>query len=207
MVPLAHPSPHSKRHLDRFGHFCTAAEHWQFDRIARWHQCAHYVTHASLGPSESTTQMASRSVQPLLHSWQQSIVGHAFPIKISPWHGSLAHPRPQSKWHHDWFSQLCTANSTVSLGMRRHVLSPKNRTFTLGNLDPPSNTWFLGPPSPYPKQFSCFCTADRSVPILYNGRFLPPSKLPLPMGGSWPHLIHGSLGPPESSTHTASWSV
>jgi len=34
-----------------------------------------------------------------------------------------------------------------------------------------------------------------------------PSKLPLLMGGSGPHLIHGSLGPTKSSTQTASWSV
>jgi len=47
----------------------------------------------------------------------------------------------------------------------------------------------------------------QSVPILYNGTPLPPSKLPLPMGGSGHHLIHGSLGPPESSTQTASRSV
>jgi len=32
--------------------------------------------HASLGPSKSTKQMASRSVQPILHSSQQSVVGH-----------------------------------------------------------------------------------------------------------------------------------
>ena len=41
-------------------------------------------------------------------------------------------------------------------------------------------------PSPQPKrhldQFSRFCTAYCSVPILYNGLTLPPSKLPLPMG-------------------------
>ena len=29
---------------------------------------------------------------------------------------------------------------------------------------------------------------------------LPPSKLPSPMGDLHPHLIHGSLGPPESLT-------
>jgi len=44
--------------------------------------------------------------------------------------------------------------------------------------------------------------------ILYNGMPLPPpSKLPIPMGDLEPHLIHGSLGSPESSTQTASWSV
>jgi len=49
----------------------------------------------------------------------------------------------------------------------------------------------------------------QSAPILYNtmGRPFPPSKLPLSMGRSGPHLIHGSLGPPEPSTQMASWSV
>ena len=32
--------------------------------FARWSQCAPHLTHASLGPAESTTQTASRSVQP-----------------------------------------------------------------------------------------------------------------------------------------------
>ena len=31
-----------------------------------------------------------------------------------------------------------------------------------------------------------------------------PQKLPLPLGGLDPHLIHGSLGPPKSHTQTAS---
>ena len=34
-----------------------------------------------------------------------------------------------------------------------------------------------------------------------------PINLPLPMGDLNPHLIHGSLGPPKSSTTTASWLV
>jgi len=43
---------------------------------------------------------------------------------------------------------------------------------------------------PRPKRhldwFSHFCTTHCSVPILYNGRPLSPSILPLPMGGSGP---------------------
>ena len=34
------------------------------------------VTHASFGPPESTTQTASRSVKPFLHSSRQSVVAH-----------------------------------------------------------------------------------------------------------------------------------
>jgi len=39
------------------------------------------------------------------------------------------------------------------------------------------------------------------------GRLNFPSKLPLPIGDLNLHLIHSSLGPPESSTQTASRSV
>jgi len=49
-------------------------------------------------------------------------------------------------------------------------------------------------------------SSQQSVPILYNG---PPLKLVPYFGGSRPHLIdlHGSFGPPESSTQTTSRSV
>jgi len=48
----------------------------------------------------------------------------------------------------------------------------------------------------------------QGVSILYNGTPLSPFKLPLPMGGDLdPHVIDGSLGPPESSTQMASQSL
>ena len=78
----------------------------------------------------------------------------------------------------------------------------------------PSNTWFLGPirahsPNGISIGSAAFYTDDRKVSlyILYNGTPLSPSKLPLPMGDLDPHLMHGSPGPPESSTQTASRSV
>jgi len=46
----------------------------------------------------------------------------------------------------------------------------------------------------------------RSVSIVYNGLRVPPSKLPLPMLASGPHVIRGSLGPPESGTQMVTWS-
>jgi len=70
--------------------------------------------------------------------------------------------------------------------------------------------------SPHPKshldRFSHFCIAhDKESLILYNGSSLSPWKLPFYMRGSGPppqpRLIHGSLGPPESSTQSASQSV
>jgi len=46
----------------------------------------------------------------------------------------------------------------------------------------------------------CPCTLQWDAPS-------PPSKLPIPMGDLGPHLIQGSLSPPQSSTQTASRSV
>jgi len=43
--------------------------------------------------------------------------------------------------------------------------------------------------------------------ILCNGPPLTPSKLPILVGDLEPHLVHGSLGPPKSSTQTASRSA
>jgi len=41
------------------------------------------------------------------------------------------------------------------------------------------------------------------VPMLYNGTPHPPQKCPFPWGDMDLHLIHGSLGSPESSTQMA----
>ena len=76
----------------------------------------------------------------------------------------------------------------------------------------PSNTWFPQPIRAHnrngiPIGSSVF--AQMTVVSLYftMGRPFSPKNLPLPMGGSGPHLIHGSPGPPKSSTHTAARSV
>jgi len=77
---------------------------------------------------------------------------------------------------------------------------------------PPSNTCLLALSQVHPKRhldrFSRFCTAHgrASVPILYSGR-PPPQNCSFPWGHVGPHLIHGSLGPPECSTQMASRSV
>ena len=68
---------------------------------------------------------------------------------------------------------------------------------------PKSNTCFLGPtwdhiPNKISISSAIFLHSSwHRVPILYNGPLFP-SKLPLHMGRSGPHLIHGSLGPSES---------
>jgi len=50
---------------------------------------------------------------------------------------------------------------------------------------------------------SRICTPHGSVPILYNGPPLFVLKISLPWGSA-PHLIHGSLGPPDSAPQMAS---
>jgi len=49
-------------------------------------------------------------------------------------------------------------------------------------------------------------TAAAKLPLLLNGPDNP-LKLPVPLGDLHPHLIHGSLGPPEFSSKRARRSV
>jgi len=105
---------------------------------------------------------------------------------------------PQTKRHLDQFSCFCTVHSRVSLGMIRHVLSSKSCPFTSGDLDPHLTHDSSGASQPTTRTASWSVqpflhSSPHSVPILYNGPPLPPSKLPLHMGYLDPHLIHGSL--------------
>ena len=82
------------------------------------------LIHASLGPPESKSQMASGSVQPFLRSSPQSVLilydGLPLPPSKLPLpmgdldthltHGSLGPPESSSKQHHDQFSHFCTAH-------------------------------------------------------------------------------------------------
>ena len=90
----------------------------------------------------------------------------------------------------------------------------KNCPFPLGDLNLHLAVGFFEPirahnPKQHLHRFSRLCRADRSVVLYFTMGcpFPPPSKLPIPMGDLDPHLIHGSLGPPESSIETASQSV
>jgi len=70
----------------------------------------------------------------------------------------------------------------------------------------------LGPSEPITQMASrsvlSFLHNDHRVSLYFTmGRTFPPSKLLLTMGDLDPHLTHGSLGPPESSTQRASRSV
>jgi len=68
----------------------------------------------------------------------------------------------------------------------------------------PSNTWFLWPiPAHNPNGMLIgsvvFAHMTAECPYILHWDAPFPSKLLLPMGRSRPHLIHGSLGPLESS--------
>jgi len=58
----------------------------------------------------------------------------------------------------------------------------------------------------HPDRFSRFCTAHCRVSRYFTMAISPP-KLPLPIGGSGPHLIHGTHSPPESPSQMASQSA
>jgi len=79
----------------------------------------------------------------------------------------------------------------------------QNCPFKWGDLDPHVTHDALGPCKPTtqtaPQSVQpCLHRWPRCVPILYNGLPVSSSKLPLPMLASGPHVIQGSLGPPES---------
>jgi len=54
---------------------------------------------------------------------------------------------------------------------------------------------------------SCLHSSRQRVVIFHSGVIVPRFKIAPSIGDLNPHLIHGSLGPPESSTQTASRSV
>ena len=79
-LPCACPNPHPKQQLDRFSRFCTACRRvtlYTLQCVAHfplqscplaWEDFDFHLILDSSGQHESTTQTASRSVQPFLHS-------------------------------------------------------------------------------------------------------------------------------------------
>ena len=113
----------------------------------------------------------------------------------------LAHPSPPSK---RWIDQPFLHSSRQKV-----PILYSGRHFPQ-KLPLPRGIWTH--PGPQTKRhlywFSHFCTDGRRVFLYFTmGRPFPPSKLPLPMGDVDSHLTHGSLGPPDSSTQMAPWSV
>jgi len=154
----------------------TKKSHRCCTSMVQWHSLGGTSMHPILGPPESTTQTASRSVWPFLYSSQWSIVGHVLFPKNCPlaWgnldthliHGFLVHASPHPKW------RIWTVQS----------YSPASRWRQCA----PHVTRFLGPTrilNPNGISIGSLFFAQ-SVPILYNGLYLLASQLPLPTGGS-----------------------
>jgi len=136
-----------------------------------------HLIHGSMSPPEPTTETASRSVQPFLHSWWQTAIGLVipnyvvFPPKKFPFAWGIWTPsntcflgltRLDNPNGISISSAIFAQLTAVSSGMPGHTLSPKNCLFGWG-FGPPSNNGSLGP-----SQFT-FQTISRSVqPFLYS---------------------------------------
>jgi len=161
--------------------------------FTRWRQSSlpsSHVTHASSGPLKFTTQTASLSVQPFCTA-QGRVTSGTLPSKFP--------------------SGICTPSNTWFLGSTRlsipkglsigsaafpqlmaespgHVLSPKNCSVTLGDLD---SYLTYGSLSPQPKhhldRFSHLCTAHSRVS---SGTHTPSMSSPLKIA-----RLHGFLYP------------
>jgi len=129
---------------------------------------APHLIHGSLGSPNSTSQTASRSVQPSLHSSRQCryilqwlplfppyncpfLWGIWTPIQHTiPW----AHPSPQPKRHLDSFSRFCTDDHRVSLYFTMGYPFPLKIANSHGDVDPHVIHGSLGPPSLNPNHIS-----------------------------------------------------
>jgi len=123
---------------------------------------------------------------------------------------SLGPPKPKRQI--DRFSGFCTSSRQKVPIFTMGVPFIQNCPFPLGDLDPMNFVIPWTSPSPQPKRhldrFSRFCTDDRGVCLHFTmGHPFSPQNCPFPWGDLDPNLIHGSLGPPESSFQTASRSV
>jgi len=124
-----------------------------------------------------------------------------------------AHPSPQPKQQVSWLSCFCTAHGRKSLYFTIGTPFPKNCPLPWEeDLDPHLIYDSLGHPIPQPKchlhWFSRFFTDVCRVSLYFAmGRPFSPKNCHFPWRDLDPHLIHGSLHPPESSTQTASRSV
>ena len=153
-----------------------------------------HTIHASLGPPESITQMAPRSVQPFLHSSHQchrACLGMPFCLKIAPFHGktvtylvcgSLGSPDSASRLVQPFLHRWPQSVPILYNGL---PFLRQNCPFPWGHLDPHLIHDSLGPAKPKNRTASgsvqLFLNRWRkSIPILYNGLPLSPWKLPFP---------------------------
>jgi len=128
---------------------------------------------------------------------------------MPPW----AHPNPNTKQHLDQLAILHSSRQRVPILYNGSSLPPLKLPLRMGGSEPPPfNTWFLGPIQAHNP--NCILTgtavcAQLTAECPYTWQWAPPSSpqsYPFPWG-SGSHLIRGSLGPPKSSTQSASWSI
>jgi len=117
-----------------------------------------------------------------------------------------AHSSQQPEQQIDRFSPFCTDHGRKCLYFTMGALIHQNCPFPWEDLDPLSNAIPWTHANPF-KPNGRFCTNDCRVSLYFKWFAHSPSKLPLPMGRSGPHVIHSSLGPPESSTQMVTWSL
>jgi len=180
VLPSAHSSPQPKRQIDRFSRFCTAH-----------------------GRRSLYFTMGDPFPQKCPFSW-----GDLDPHLIRD---SLSQTEPTVQRHLDRFSCFRTGDRRVSVYSTMGTPFPQNCRFPRGSVPPlgPSNTSSLAHPSSQTKRhlyrFSHFCADNRRVSLYFT--IFPHQYCPSPWGDLDPQLIHGSLGPPESSTQMASRSI
>ena len=123
-----------------------------------------------------------------------------------------AHPSPQPKRQIDRFSRFCTAHVRNKVPiLNSGLLFPPKLSLLMRDLDPNLIHYSLGQSKPIIQTASRSVQPfshrwPQSVPYFTMGRASFPKISPSHMG-SGPHLIRGSLGPPECSTQMASRSV
>jgi len=134
----------------------TSTVQWYSPGSASVHSTYYYYMHPWAHPSP-TTQMASRSGQPFLHSSRHSVVWHArarpsakkLPLGMgrSEPHNAwfLGPPESKPKRHLDRFSRFCTAHGRESLYFTTgRPFSPLKLPLSTGGSKPPANTRLLG---------------------------------------------------------------
>jgi len=111
---------------------------------------------------------------------------------------------PQPKWQINWFSRFAQVTTESPYTLQWASLSPKIAPYHRG-LDP-HLTQFLGWPIQAHNPNFAEMTTEWPYTLQWDTP-LPRQNYPVPWGIWAPHLVHGSLGPPESSTETAYRSV
>ena len=119
-----------------------------------------------------------------------------------------AHPSARPKRQIDRVSHFCTAHGRKSLYFALGDPFPYNCPFSLG-IWTVSNSWFLGPvrvhnPNGITISLAVFAQVTTDRPYTLQCAALPPQNCLFPSRDLDSNLMHGSLGPHESLTQTAS---